>query len=56
MLDQAALSLGLVSVPLHPTDNPSNVGLILRTARLQRSSSTTGLWTKLAPKSPSSPA
>lgn len=28
--DQAALSLGLAIVPLHPTDNPGNVGFILR--------------------------
>jgi long-chain acyl-CoA synthetase len=33
-VDQAALSLGLAIVPLHPTDNPGNVGFILRDSEI----------------------
>ena len=32
--DQAALSLGLAIVPLHATDNPGNVGFILRDSEI----------------------
>ena len=50
-LDQAALSLGLAIVPLHPTDNPGNVGFILRDSEISALIiDNPGYWAELAPE------
>ena len=50
-VDQAALSLGLVIVPLHPTDNPGNVGFILRDSEISALViDNPDYWTELAPE------
>jgi long-chain acyl-CoA synthetase len=49
--DQAALSLGLAIVPLHPTDNPGNVGFILRDSEISALViDQPDYWAELAPE------
>ncbi len=50
-VDQAALSLGLVIVPLHPTDKPGNVGFILRDSEISALViDKPDYWAELAPE------
>ena len=51
LVDQAALSLGLVIVPLHNTDNPGNVGFILNDSEIAvLVLDDAANWTRLAPE------
>ena len=49
--DQAALSLGLATVPVHRTDNPGNVGFILRDSEISALViDNPDYWAQLAPE------
>ena len=49
--DQAALSLGLVTVPVHQTDNPGNVGFVLRDSEVSALViDNPDYWVELAPE------